>query len=97
MQDGAKCHSCKKTRDYLAGKKVRVLENWPARSPHLNPIENLWAILAPKVTSRGCRTVEELSKAVQEEFKRIPKEVINTLVRSFGPRLRETRQKKGKI
>ena len=33
-------------------KQVKVLK-WPARSPDLNPIQNLWSILAAKVYANG--------------------------------------------
>ena len=42
MQDNAPIHKTKAVTEYLAKQKVEVLP-WPAYSPDLNPIENIWA------------------------------------------------------
>jgi transposase len=42
MDDNAPCHRARVVKEFLADKDVEFLE-WPAYSPDLNPIENLWA------------------------------------------------------
>ncbi len=44
QQDNAKPHTAAITTAWLGSRRVRVL-NWPACSPDLSPIENIWRII----------------------------------------------------
>jgi transposase len=48
QQDNAPVHVSRETKTMLSAKKVSVLE-WPAYSPDLNPIENVWSIVSREV------------------------------------------------
>ena len=95
MQDGARPHTAHANLAYLGSKGVLIIENWPARSPELNPIENLWALIQRKVSDRGPTDEEELRAMVQEEWDAIPQALIDEYVLSFQERLEECRRVKG--
>ena len=90
MQDGARVHWTPPNRRY-AEKTLKAVpvNGWPATSPDLNPIENLWAIVAKAVSRRGPWGQDELEKYVREEWDLVPQSTIDNLVLSFRDRLKK--------
>lgn len=88
QQDNASIHVSAKSKAWFKKKEIPLLK-WPARSPDLNPIENLWGILARRVYRNGRQfgTVTELKNAIREEWASISVEEINTLIKSMPKRI----------
>ncbi len=59
QQDNAKPHTTAITATWLRSRRVRML-NWPACSPDLSPIENIWRIIKRKIRQRWPRTLQQL-------------------------------------
>ena len=95
QQDGAPPHKCRMTQKFLL-KHMNVVDNWPANSPDLNPIEHLWSILKRRIHKDSPQTMEEFKKKVLEEWENIPQNIIDNLVRSFKKRLLIAVEKEGK-
>jgi transposase len=95
MQDGATPHSPKLCRHALLGNRITLVQNWPARSPDLNPIENIWAILKRKVRLRAPLTEEELKRVAIEEFGKLSAETISNTCKSINSRLEAVLGSKG--
>ena len=66
---------------------VSILENWPASSPDLNPIENFWGYLQRKMDAKGCRTFSEYRAALETEARLVPRAYFSKLVGSMPKRL----------
>ncbi len=96
QQDNAKPHSAHITKSWLRRKRVRVLD-WPACSPDLSPIENVWRILKRKMRQRRPRTVAHLKTCLQEEWDKITPETLHHLVSSVPKRLLSVVKMNGNI
>ena len=59
MQDNAPCHIAKSVKTFLSEKDVTVME-WPAQSPDMNPIENVWKLLNERAKEKNPRNIKEL-------------------------------------
>lgn len=97
QQDNATPHIAKSTLKFLRKEKVSVLP-WPAKSPDLNPIENLWAIIKRMRDSiLGMPTKkEQLVDQMQNLWNELEPTTIEHLCHSLPNRLSECVKQKGK-
>ena len=61
QQDNAPIHVSNYSKTWIKNNQIKILD-WPAYSPDLNPIENVWGLLARNVYEDGKQfdVVEEL-------------------------------------
>jgi hypothetical protein len=88
QQDNARCHVARSTIDWLKDKNLEIME-WPAYSPDLNPIENLWGVLARHVYAGGKQfsSIDELKISVIRCWEEIEKNLLETLTNSMPKRI----------
>jgi transposase len=96
MQDNDPKHTARKTKEWLSRNQINVLD-WPAQSPDMNPIENLWNIVDQRLRKRERKpaNVDELWEMVKLEWKSINKEVIRDLYLSMTARIAALKKAKG--
>ncbi len=71
QHDNARPHTASITTSWLCRRRIRVLK-WPACSPDLSPIENIWHIIKRKMRQRRPKTVEQLKACIRQEWDNIP-------------------------
>ncbi len=71
QQDLAPAHTAKGTKSWFNDHGVTVLD-WPANSPDLNPIENLWGTVKRKMRDTRPNNADELKAAIKATWASIP-------------------------
>ena len=85
QQDNDPKHTSKLAKSYFEENKIKVMP-WPAQSPDMNPIENLWGIIKVRVAELQPKTKEELKHAIISTWNEMTPEITMKLVNSFSER-----------
>ncbi|GFW65890.1 transposable element Tcb2 transposase [Trichonephila clavipes] len=85
MDDNATCHRTLAVQDCLVSEGIQRLV-WPARSPDLNPIENVWDALGRQVAGRNYPPTNKntLIRALTEEWDKLPQQLLDNVVQSMS-------------
>ncbi len=94
QKDNAKPHTAAITTAWLRSRRVRVL-NWPACSPDLSPIENIWCIIKRKIRQRWPQTLQKLKTYIRQEWDQIPTPKLQKLITSMPRRLQTVLKRRG--
>lgn len=96
MDDNARPHRANVVNEFFQRENITRME-WPALSPDLNPIENVWDALQRRMLDRQIEPhgIEELGIALQQEWEAIPGDLINNVIRSMPQRCQEVIRSRG--
>ena len=88
QQDNARPHVTRDNIQFLLNNNIDFIDDWPSKSPDLNPIEHLWDNLDTRVRQRQNLpgNVNELRDALLEEWNNILQAQINNLIQSMRRR-----------
>jgi len=64
---------------------LKEFETWPAQSPDLNPIENVWALFKTKVGKRRSevKSIKILKDVLKEEWELLSVDYADTLMKEM--------------
>lgn len=96
QQDNASIHASQATKEFLSELNISVMQ-WPAPSPDLNPIENLWRDMARSVYGKGRQyhSMGELEASVKKAWSDISPARLESLLNSMDDRCLEVVELKG--
>lgn len=83
MQDGAGCHWSENVTNYFKRHNMSFMDDFPAFSPDLNPIESVWNDLDRFISQRQPSTPEELRAAALWAWEAMPQAMIDAHVLNF--------------
>ncbi len=86
QQDLAPVHTAKGTKSWFNDHGVTLLD-WPANSPDLNPIENLWGIVKRKMRDTRLNNADDLKAAIKATWASIPPQQCHKLITSMPRRI----------
>lgn len=96
QQDGASCHTSKKSMSWLRENDIPVLF-WPSSSPDLSPIENVWAKMKAELRKNRPGTKQELKERLQQIWDSITPSYCCNLVETMPDRIKEVLKNKGGV
>lgn len=94
--DNHRSHTAGNTQRYFEDHGIAWSRDWPARSPDLNPIENLWAYLQRRVSERVPTNAKELANAIKKEWDALDQDSVDKYVLSFKGKCKRVASSGGK-
>ena len=96
QQDNAPIHMSKHTKAFLQENYLQIMD-WPALSPDMNPIENVWAEISKKLDREKINNSDQLFAKISEIWENLMKneEYRMSLIDSMPNRVKSLIESKG--
>lgn len=87
LHDNARVHVSTVTKSFCAKEGIMVVDNWPANSPDLNPIELLWGWMSREVLKMHPENQRDLEAMVNNVWDSIDQELIDAFINGLPKRI----------
>uniref|UniRef100_A0AAY5L5H5 Tc1-like transposase DDE domain-containing protein n=1 Tax=Esox lucius TaxID=8010 RepID=A0AAY5L5H5_ESOLU len=94
QQDNAPCHTARSIKVWMEDHQIKTL-SWPAQSPDLNPIENLWNLMKRKMDGHKPSNKAELLEFLCQEWNKVTQQQCDRLVESMPRRIKAVIKNQG--
>ncbi|KAI6658765.1 hypothetical protein LOD99_15090 [Oopsacas minuta] len=94
QEDSDPKHTCNLAKGYLEEKEIHRMD-WPACSPDLNPIENLWSWIKGEIDLKSPRNFNDLKWELNEVWNSLEHEFLRPFWSSMPKRVKLVRKSNG--
>lgn len=94
LEDNDPKHTSKLAKKWKEENGVKNIE-WPAASPDINPIENVWMPVKMSLQKKKIKTPRGLAHAIKKQWRALPQELAVKLVDSMKNRVSDVIENKG--
>ncbi len=94
QDDNASWYRAKSVKAFLQERHINSM-TWPANSPDLNPVENLWWKLKKLVHDKAPSCKADLSTAIQQSWNQLDEAYCFSLVKSMPQRIQAVIKARG--
>ena len=95
-QDNAPCHASNRTANYLANQHINTMQ-WTPRSPDMNVIEILWAVMQRRVGILAPTDRPTLIAAIKKVWSELQQSTIDALILGWNDRLQRVISNNGRM
>ena len=93
--DHARQHYSKEATRFVIDNNIPIWKEFPAQSPDLNIIENVWKFLRDGLDMRRPSSLGGFKRACQQEWSKIDQQAINNCINSIPQRMERIKQQGG--
>jgi len=86
QQDNARPHTARETKLWMANNGLQVMK-WPAVSPDLNVIENVWGLMKKRLDKTEMKTVVEWKLEIEKIWDNLSHDYLKSLIDSMPRRV----------
>ena len=96
MEDNAPVHTAIISQNFQNKNGIKKLEPWPAQSPDLNPIENVWKVLKTEVQELyHPKNLEEMQHCLKLVWDDFSDQILRNIIESMPSRMKAVIESNG--
>ena len=80
LQDWASPHKANSTKKFLRDNNFNLVEDYPASSPDINPIEKVWGWMKHRIQEKFPENKKQLKQAIKDTYFELRQEIIHGFI-----------------